>query len=794
MHSLLHKIYNSNLLVFLLFLFSVTFFYGIGTDIFNVALAPGDGFVLAFPSKIFSTNLSLWNPYIQAGVPVYLNPENQSFYLPSLIIMKILPNAFGYNLSLLLHYALAGFFTFLFLKRLKLNRISAIIGGMCFAFCGFLVIHKGHLAMINAAIWLPLILYFMERYFEDKKIIFLILSAISFSASILAGYPPVSFYIGMVIFPYILFKIFSDGKFGNEKIPRKIVSFILISLIISIIAFLISAVQIFSIVETLAYINREIISYTFFAGVSFPFSSLPIFLFPLYPYALVISETSVYIGIMPLIFAFLAFIWRKKNYQIYFWSLIVIFSFLLVLGDSTPFYKIMYHVPIYNMFRIPARNGFELDFALSILAAFGINYIIRDYLSNKAKKWIKISILALGIVTFCIICFLVIQYQAISIFGLIKVNSEILYKLLIVNSIYVPLILITISAVFLSLIPKFSKKKIFWIAIVIFIFIDLFSFGHYFGNTYYNSSLIEDKNTSEVYSFMYKENDLTEIRIFPSEKDSIKKNNFDEIFLLPSKYRYFDERSIVAIKNGIYPDINVLYKINIINGYYPIGFKDYLNLTSFDVYGENDKYSDLLNNSRILSILSTKYVVTSDANKKRIIESIPTYQKNYETKDGVVIYENKNFLPRARFIEKIINVNSFNESNQILWNDSNFNPSITALVQNYKDTTLLSPGEVLKTNYQNDEITLSVKTGNNSFLVLSDTYYPGWKAYVDGKETEIYNTNGVMRGILIKGEGIHQIKFVFRPDLFYWGLFISLISFLLITIISLYLNHKSIRI
>jgi uncharacterized membrane protein YfhO len=56
----------------------------------------------------------------------------------------------------------------------------------------------------------------------------------------------------------------------------------------------------------------------------------------------------------------------------------------------------------------------------------------------------------------------------------------------------------------------------------------------------------------------------------------------------------------------------------------------------------------------------------------------------------------------------------------------------------------------------------------DGMLVLSDTYYPGWKAYVDGKTVSIHEVNFVMRGILVP-VGAHEIEFRYRPGSFYAG-------------------------
>lgn len=752
----MNAFYESDLFIFLLFLFLAIIFHGIGVDIVNVPLASGDANVLAFPSKIFSANFAFWNPYVMSGAPSYLNPETQSFYLPSLIIMKIFPNAFGYNLLTFLHYAFAGFFTYLFLKKLKLNRFSAFIGGLCFAFGGFLVAHEGHHAMMNAAVWLPILLYLIECYFENKEILFLFLSTIAFSGSILSGYPAVTLYTSMIVFPYIIFKIWFTDNYNSFSHIMKIKEFLKIILIIGVCGFIVGAVQILSIIESLNFINRSSITYAMFSDNSFNLMNLVTLLFPTYPYngGNILPEILGYIGVIPLIFALLAFVlWRKKDIQIWFWSIVAIMGFLLILGNNTPLYKIMYHVPLYNMFRVPARNWFEIDFAFAVLVGFCINYLMVDkgYSLIEVKKWFKRSIIILSALTIFFLGLFYLNYGNLSLLGLLNMSPAFFLNILEKSpAIYIPLLIIIISIYFLFSIPRNGNKKLLWVFLTIFIFLDLFSYGHFFDDQYQNATFLDDKNVSEVYKFISNdETNLQGIRIYSAEYGT----------------------------NEIYPNINILYGVNVVNGYYPVWLDDYCKVSSFNIYDvKNFDFVYLINNSQFLSISSTKYVVSSDPAKKKNLEFNPNYKKKFETDNGIVIYENIKYLPRARFVDKLKVIEGVNEAKDAIWNP-NFDLSSTAMVEDYQNNLTLDYGEVLQTDYEKtDEVNLKVKTGNKSFLVLSDNYYQGWRAYVDGKETKIYKTNGVFKGILIEGPGEHNIKFVFKPPYTSNGLLISIIS------------------
>jgi uncharacterized membrane protein YfhO len=74
------------------------------------------------------------------------------------------------------------------------------------------------------------------------------------------------------------------------------------------------------------------------------------------------------------------------------------------------------------------------------------------------------------------------------------------------------------------------------------------------------------------------------------------------------------------------------------------------------------------------------------------------------------------------------------------------------------------------------------------FLVHLDTYYPGWKAYVDGEETPVYRADEAFKAVVLP-EGTHDMRFVFRSPLAYVGAGISGLTFLL-AIPALFFTRK----
>src|ERR1700733_3071707 len=172
---------------------------------FNHMIGGGDGFIQGIASKTFATSFGSWNPYVQSGKFVFADVLYQSFYPPNLAILSFFPNTFGFNLFLLIHYAAAGLFMYLYLGSLRLTRYSAFVGGLAFMVCGFMMGHKGHEYMICAAVWLPLTLHFIHRYAERFRILELGYAAVPVALSILAGFPQITLYSTLVAIAYVPF-------------------------------------------------------------------------------------------------------------------------------------------------------------------------------------------------------------------------------------------------------------------------------------------------------------------------------------------------------------------------------------------------------------------------------------------------------------------------------------------------------------------------------------------------------------------------------------------------------------
>ena len=93
--------------------------------------------------------------------------------------------------------------------------------------------------------------------------------------------------------------------------------------------------------------------------------------------------------------------------------------------------------------------------------------------------------------------------------------------------------------------------------------------------------------------------------------------------------------------------------------------------------------------------------------------------------------------------------------------------------------------------YEDHLVTVHASLNGSGILVLADSYYPGWKAYVDGTEQVIRRANLFFRAVPL-ASGNHTVEFRYEPRSFAIGLAVSTATLLLIMIVSIFLwlrNH-----
>jgi len=176
----------------------------------------------------------------------------------------------------------------------------------------------------------------------------------------------------------------------------------------------------------------------------------------------------------------------------------------------------------------------------------------------------------------------------------------------------------------------------------------------------------------------------------------------------------------------------------------------------------------------------------ADTTRWKQVEEIQKTSTQPVWNEGVRIYENLRAMPRAWLVPEILTAKKEEVLQAIqsskLPDGRSYDPFQVALVEKPLNFKIEKPDTSATTKIINLEDTqLEIKTSSSSpaFLVLSDVYYPGWEARIDGTPTKIFQTNYVLRGVQVPA-GEHTIKFEFKPVSFHIGAGISAASLFLL--------------
>ncbi len=98
-------------------------------------------------------------------------------------------------------------------------------------------------------------------------------------------------------------------------------------------------------------------------------------------------------------------------------------------------------------------------------------------------------------------------------------------------------------------------------------------------------------------------------------------------------------------------------------------------------------------------------------------------------------------------------------------------------------------GQATMERYGNTAVECTVDSEAEGFMLLLDSYYPGWRAYLDGKQVSILRADYAFRAVKVPA-GRHRVEFRYRPASFFIGLGISSIMFIVAAILMMSKSTK----
>jgi hypothetical protein len=232
---------------------------------------------------------------------------------------------------------------------------------------------------------------------------------------------------------------------------------------------------------------------------------------------------------------------------------------------------------------------------------------------------------------------------------------------------------------------------------------------------------------------------------------------------------------VLNLSVNTFNDASTSYFHKSIGGYHGAKLRRYQELIDDGIQKDIETFARSMNtdNTGILNMLNTKYLITPDNNHQP------------------AVFPNPKAFGNAWFVK---NFDLVDNADAELSSLHKFNPRETAIInKKFADdlkgfTPRRDTSDVIQLEqYAPNDLQYSYKSKNDGLAVFSEIYYPkGWNAYVDGKLVSHFQTDYVLRAMILPG-GEHKVEFKFEPKVYRVGEKISLISsiFLILVVIGL---------
>ncbi|MFC2045981.1 oligosaccharide flippase family protein [Chloroflexota bacterium] len=817
--------------------------------------------------SVQAREVPLWNPHLFAGVPFLAAGQHSALY-PLSALFYALPLTRAYGWFTVLQLWMAGAFMYLFVRVLRLRPLPALLAGITYQLSAFFLVSVVFTMIIAAAAWLPLLLAIIEimvRKQEQKEggpfipIIYVVAGAVALGVHVLAGHPEILVYTLMVMAYYALARLaLLWWRFRSWRPVLRLAAWL--GLMVGL-GLGLGSVQLIPLFELVTSSFRQgSVTYADVVGWAYPTRQVLTFLVPDFfgnpahhSYWDIVArqwvavdrifwgiknyvEAGSYVGILPLILSVVAFLLaglglRSKQKSgagsssplrpyVWIFAILVVASLLFIFG--TPLYALLYYgLPGIKQLHSPFRWVFPYTLGIAVLAGIGLECLmgLRRDLSEDSRaglahagagrRWMALltwgALLGGTAIVFALIVILLVpepfipwadrfldavegareafssgqmflsyQWSNLMIFGLMLAGSG-LVLFLGRRAKLAPRWLVDRSTG-----RSRTRLPLLGFFAVIVVAVDLLVFGAGFNPAANPSWLRFRPPAIQFLQERASESGPWRVTTYqvPGDSKTLNAN-------IPWLHNLQDVRGY----DSIIPRQYVEY-VSLIEGQ-----GELLHNRISPVYGVENLSSPLLD------LLNVRYVATEG--------EIPNEDYALVYDGELRIYENLDALPRAFALPRAESVSEAGMASQLLA----FDPREVVLLDQAAQPESrpeatdvnwpLQPARVV--TYAPNTVFVDVEMPGAGWLVLADSYFPGWKAYrsdaaeslpgdqppdpkaepPDETELEIVRANGNFRAVHL-GPGKHRVRFKYTPMSFKLGLFGSFMAFVVLCLLLLY--------
>lgn len=718
----------------------------------------------------------LWNRHMSMGFPLLADFQSGTFYPPHLLFL-VLPFFRAIQMLYLFHYLVAATGAYALCRHWKYPGYLAVIGGMLFALGGTLVSFSNLLNHFQTAVWLPGVILLWERSLLSTTWKNFLPFSLFLLIQLLAGSPELYFMtLGLLLL---------DGIRVRSR--RRTMSLVIILVAANGLVVAVGMVQILPTIELLIESRGgHAVDYAESSMWSLqPWSLINLFfidkeidpkllnalhLFFLRNIPLLITH---YLGPLSML-GILLWLWvGSRREKIAFLSLVVI-SLLVCAGSYTPFYFLLHkYLPFAQLFRFPEKFFFVTYALLVFITLKGLHAFLKSGSIHQVPSWILLLPLGIsvGLYLYC-------RLDSVPLARFIAWTSQ--------ENLFSPFTVEKTSAALLSLERQValmtgfslllflaSKGKLSPVLLHVLmpglLFVDLNS-----ANKPHHHLLEPEFVFHQSKILEHPGQDLYRIFYYPAHS-----NLHPSFYILtrqpPPSFGEVPPIIFAALlpHTGLFYGFDYVQEIDALRRWPYLVFLDFANkLSSEDLYR-------LLGRLNVAFVVSFQNLSEQGVTLVRSLSDYPSW-----------LYKVNAPVPRTYIVARsIAERNAAKVLEQL--SSKEFNPKEEVILDR---KVSLPPHQNFRSyariiDYQNQRIAIRATLTSPGVLIMADSFYPGWRAYVDGEEKEILRANLFFRGVLLPA-GKHMVEFRYEPRSFTIGLIVSLTTLLCIVVWSVYRIFK----
>lgn len=348
---------------------------------------------LSFTHNWKDIAFSSWQKLYSAGSP------SGAFYSinPIMLLLIWLPNNYYVYAVYCVHIAIGAFFTYKYLGSIKCDTVVSLLIGLLYEFSVQISgIRRGHMVIVIAITYLPMALFLVQKYFNEKKLYWLGLSVLPLVFAFYGGHLQTALYVDIAVFAYIVIIAIKE----SFTIKRLFLHGMTWGL--TYVALICPALleRVATMKQYTTSMPSSEPSFDYFASYSMHPIKILDFLFPnMFGYmepeafgAMYSSEIDfeIFLGFSLGLFAIYGIVkyWKEINIKISF--LFVVATLIYCVCPHIPVLnKIVYHLPVFGGFRCASRALFIFVFFIYAIVAITLSKMINDNAFEDLKKYVK---------------------------------------------------------------------------------------------------------------------------------------------------------------------------------------------------------------------------------------------------------------------------------------------------------------------------------------------------------------------------------------------------------------------